>query len=182
MTNDRHCVAGFFGDLAPALATQAKLHVLGFSADQLQVFKRDSGAWVPDSQKVPQAGSNAALKDMVVDGAIGGAVGVGLGALAEVALVAANVSLFIASPLLAPLVLLGWGATLGGTIGAMVGAEKKEAPLSALIRDAVASGQFVLVVEARTQPQAAIAREAMRDAVGEVKEGNSVRTDYTPVA
>ncbi|MGQ0596918.1 hypothetical protein [Aquabacterium sp.] len=137
---------------------------------------------MPDSQKVPQAGSNAALKDMVVDGAIGGAVGVGLGALAEVALVAANVSLFIASPLLAPLVLLGWGATLGGTIGAMVGAEKKEAPLSALIRDAVASGQFVLVVEARTQPQAAIAREAMRDAVGEVKEGNSVRTDYTPVA
>jgi len=85
------------GDLAPALATQAKLHVLGFAPDQLQVFKRDSDAWEPNPEKQPQAGSNAALKDMVVDGAIGGAVGMGLGALAEVALLAVNVSLSIAA-------------------------------------------------------------------------------------
>lgn len=170
MSTNEHCVAGFFSHRAPALDTKARFHVLGFSADQLQLFNHDGGAHVPHAERRPEAGSNAALKDMLVDGAIGSAVGMGLGALTEVALVAANVSLFVASPLLAPLVLLGWGATLGGTIGAMVGAEKKEAPLSALIRDAVISGRFVLVVEPRTDQQAAMARDTMRAAFCEFKE------------
>ena len=174
MSNEQHCVAGFFGDLTQAMATQVKLDELGLPRDQLQIFKSDSGAWVSDSEKLPQAGSNAALKDMLVDGAIGGAVGLGLGALTEVAIVAANVSLFVASPLLAPLVLLGWGATVGGTIGAMVGAEKKEAPLSALIRDAVSNGQIVLVAETRTAQESTLARETMRAAVAQVKEVGTV--------
>ena len=42
----------------------------------------------------------------------------------QVALVATNVSLFIASPLLAPLMMLGWGASIGGLLGATVGAVK----------------------------------------------------------
>jgi len=61
----------------------------------------------------------------LVDAAIGTAVGSGLGVLAEVPLVAANVSLFVASPLLAPLVMLGWGASIGGTVGAIVGARRR---------------------------------------------------------
>ena len=119
MSTNEHCVAGFFSHRAPALDTKARFHVLGFSADQLQLFNHDGGAHVPHAERRPEAGSNAALKDMLVDGAIGSAVGMGLGALTEVALVAANVSLFVASPLLAPLVLLGWGAMVG--IGCTIG-------------------------------------------------------------
>ncbi len=63
-------------------------------------------------------GSDAVLKAVLVDGA----VGTGLGALAGLALVATNVTLFIASPLLAPLMLLGSGASVGGVMGAMAGA------------------------------------------------------------
>ena len=62
------------------------------------------------------------LTNMLVDGAIGTAVGTavgtGIGALAQLALVAANVTLFIASPLVAPLVMLGWGATALGHLSA----------------------------------------------------------------
>ena len=56
---------------------------------------------------------------MLVDVAIGTTVGAGIGGLAEVAV---NVSLFGASPLLAPLVMLGSGASLGGLLGATAGA------------------------------------------------------------
>lgn len=69
---------------------------------------------------MPKTDSNARLKDMLVDVVIGTTVGAGIGGLAEVA--AANVSLFGASPLLASLVMLGSGASLGGLLGATAGA------------------------------------------------------------
>ncbi|HRH14125.1 MAG TPA: hypothetical protein PK225_07210 [Azonexus sp.] len=53
----------------------------------------------------------------LVDGAVGTAVGAGIGALAQLALVAGSVSLFVASPL----VMLGWGARLGAFVGAEAG-------------------------------------------------------------
>jgi hypothetical protein len=97
-----------------------------------------------------------------------------LAAQAEVALVAANVSLFIASPLLAPLALLGWGASLGGLVGATVGAKvssgKKEGWFSDLIRDAIANGQFVLVAETLRKQETAIAREVIKNSVNDYKD------------
>lgn len=95
---------------------------------------------------------------------------------------AANVTLFVASPLLAPLVLLGWGASIGGLIGATTGAvtsaatdaENKDGWLSALVRDAIASGQIVLVVDARTEQETAIAREVIQASVGDYKDINTV--------
>jgi hypothetical protein len=51
----------------------------------------------------------------------GAGVGTGLGALIEVALMATNVTLFVASPLIVPpLVLLGWEAIIGGVVGASI--------------------------------------------------------------
>lgn len=111
---------------------------------------------------------------MLVDTTIGTAVGTGVGALGEVALVAMNVSLFIASPLVAPLAMLGWGASIGAVIGAAVGmtagSGNKKGWLSDLIRDAIANGQVVLAAEARNEAETLIAREVIQAAVGEVKE------------
>jgi outer membrane lipoprotein SlyB len=144
----------------------------------MQLFDTDTPALAP----APQEDSNAVLKDVLVDGTIGTAVGAGLGGLAQVALVATNVSLFIASPLLAPLAMLGWGAGLGGVLGAAVGAVKspdastetgadiKEGWLSDLVRDAIASEQTVLVVRAQTEQEAAIAREVIQASIGDYKE------------
>ena len=68
------------------------------------------------------------------------------------ALAATSVTLFIASPLVAPLMLLGWGASIGGLIGAAAGATEgdgdKEGWLSDLVRDAIANGHVVLVADA----------------------------------
>ncbi|MGE5450482.1 MAG: hypothetical protein ACM3VZ_01390 [Acidobacteriota bacterium] len=166
MNDEPHWIAGFFDDLTRARATEQTLLAQGVSADQIQLFTGDSASVLPDKR----ASSDATLKDVLVDGAIGGVVGAGVGALAQVAIVAANVSLFVASPLLAPLAMLGWGATLGGTVGAMMGAEKKAAPLSALVEDATANGQLVLVVKTQTNLQSESVKRTMHAAVSEVQD------------
>ncbi len=172
MNDYRHHVSGFFSNRDDAEDAFSTLIERGLPREQLQIFQIDSATPTPAA---PKEDSNAVLKDVFVDGAIGTAVGTGLGALAEVALVAANVTLFVASPLIAPLAMLGWGAVLGGVIGAVVGAEaqpatgteKKEGWLSALVRDAIASGQIVLVAECRTEQQTAIARKVIQASVGD---------------
>ena len=61
--------------------------------------------------------------------------------------------------------MLGWGASLGGFIGAAV-AGNKEGEFSALIRDAISSGQVVLVADTRTEQETTIAREVIQVSVG----------------
>ncbi len=182
MNDYRHHVSGFFAQRDEALSTLSTLVERGLPRERLQLFDTDSAAPAP----APKGDSNAVLKDMVVDGAIGTAVGTGVGALAELALVAANVTLFIASPLIAPLAMMGWGASLGGLIGAATGAitgaattseatgiESKEGWFSALVRDAISSGQIVLVVETRTEQETAIAREVIQASVGDCEDISS---------
>jgi hypothetical protein len=171
MTPYRHHVSGFFTNLAPAETTMSALAKLGFSASHMQIYSGDADA--PVAPK-PLAHSNEVLKDMLVDGAIGTAVGTGLGGLATIALVSANVSLFVASPLLAPLMLLGWGASLGAVAGAVVGASsgsgQPQGQFADLIMAAIKHGDVVLVVETNSQEQTAIAREVIAASVGDFKD------------
>lgn len=173
MDEYRHHVSGFFTHREEAESVFSTLVERGLPRERLRIFAADSTA---QPGPAPQTESNEVLKDMVVDSAIGGAVGTGIGALGSVALAVANVSLFIASPLLAPLVMLGWGASLGGLVGAAAGAsagpEKKEGWLSDLVGDAIASGQVVLVAETRTAQETAIAREVIQASIGESKDTN----------
>jgi uncharacterized membrane protein len=165
-----HHVSGFFAHREEAEGALSRLVERGLSRDQLQLFDADSG---PVLTK-PEGESNEVLTNLLVDGAIGTVVGTGIGALAQLALVVGSVTLFVASPLVAPLVMLGWGASLGAFVGAAAGAntdvEHKDGWLSDLVRDAIASGQVVLVAQTRTEQETAIAREVVGDAVGEFKD------------
>lgn len=173
MNGYSHYISGFFAKREDAQHTLSTLLARGVPRAQLQIFETDA----PPSAPVPQEDSSAVLKDVIVDAAKGSAVGLGLGALAEVALVAANVTLFVTSPLVAPLALLGWGLGLGGVIGGAIGIEahatapeKKEGWLSDLVRDAIASGQTVLMVQALTAQETAIAKEVIEASVGDYKD------------
>ena len=113
----------------------------------------DAVALLDELAHVPIAGgSDDVLKDMLVDGAIGTAVGTGVGAIGTVMLWAASVTLFVASPLVAPLAMLGWFASVGGIAGAVAGAasdqgkKSKEGKFSELVMDAIHGGNVVLVV------------------------------------
>lgn len=174
MDEYRHHVSGFFARRQEAEEAFSRLIDRGLPRSQLYIVEADSAPHVA----APQSDSNAVLKDVFVDGAVGAAVGTGIGALAEVGLVAANVSLFIASPLIAPLVMLGWGASLGGLIGSAVGAEShaenKDGKFSALIRDAISRGQVVLVAETRTKHETEIAAEIIKASVGDYENVSTV--------
>lgn len=164
MAEYRHHVSGFFVKREEAQIASSKLSERGMAADQLRIY---------DNEPAPDADSNTALKSLIVDGAVGAAVGTGIGALAELALALANVSLFIASPLLAPLVMLGWGASLGGVVGAVIGSEsrdKQDGKFAELVQDAIMNGQVVLVVQTRSEQETALAQEVIKEAVGEFKD------------
>lgn len=161
-----HHVSGFFAheDQARAVNQQllaeniplARIHLLNkVSAEPFHPVKEDS---------------NGVLKDMVVDGAIGAAVGTGVGVLAQAAFVAANVTLFVASPLVAPLAMLGWGASLGGFLGAAVGAAKKPKPFADLVRDAIEHDQHVVIVETVTEQETKTVQRILKDAVGDYED------------
>lgn len=177
MDEYRHHVSGFFSQREEAESARSELIERGLPRERLQVFENDSGAAAPS----PQTDSNGTLKDMLVDGTIGTAVGTGLGALAQLALVAANVSLFVASPLIAPLAMLGWGAGIGGVIGAAVGAtnrstsdtDHRQGWFAALVTDAVSNGHAVLLVETRTAQETTIAREVIQASVGDLNDVNA---------
>ncbi|HEY6897643.1 MAG TPA: hypothetical protein VI279_10295 [Rhodocyclaceae bacterium] len=163
MDQYRHHVSGFFPHREDAEGALARLVDGGLPRDQLQILDADS---LPGATVKP-ASSNEVLKDVLVDGAIGTAVGSGIGMLAELALVAANVTLFVASPLVAPLAMLGWGASLGGFIGAAAGAGSKDGKFSTLIQDAIASGQVVIVAETRSEQETTIATEVIQTLIGQ---------------
>lgn len=174
MEEYRHHVSGFFAHYQEAASALSRLIDLGLPRERLQLLKPDAAS----PATVRQADSNGVLQHVLVDGAIGTAVGTGIGVIAELALVAANVSLFIASPLIAPLAMLGWGASLGGLVGAAVGAESHaeiaDGKFSSLVRDAISSGQAVLVVQTRTVEETALARQVIQAAVGECKDVSTV--------
>ncbi|WP_234419011.1 hypothetical protein [Parazoarcus communis] len=89
-------------------------------------------------------------------------------------------TLFIASPLVAPLMLLGWGATIGGLIGAAAGSTagdgNQKGWLSDLVSDAIANGQVVLVAETRTEQETTTARAIVQASVGDCKDINAAQT------
>jgi len=169
MNHDVHYVSGFFAHQEEVNDVFTKLIAQGLPRERVQIYTYQS----PTPTHESSDGSNEVLKDVLVDGTIGAAVGAGIGGLVEVALITANVTLFIASPLLAPLVLLGWGVSIGGVMGASIGAADNAKPLSALIEDAIKNGQIVLVVETLTVAEKTIAQKIIKDSIGDYKDINA---------
>ncbi len=165
-------ITGFYTSVDDARRDRQRLVELGLPENRVEILdaghKTASPAGDPEERAADGADSKQVLKDVLVDGGIGAAVGTGLGALAEVALVAANVSLFVASPLIAPLAMLGWGAGLGGLVGAAAGAgtaSREGGRLAELISDAIDSGSVVLVAHVRNESESHMAEAVMRDSL-----------------
>jgi hypothetical protein len=169
MTLYQHRVSGFFVKQEEATTARKELIRRAIPEQQLALYFNAQA----DLHSPAVADSNGTLKNMLIDGAIGGAVGTTVGALGEIALVAASVTLFVASPLIAPLSMLGWGASLGAVVGAVAGSthiNKEGGKLSDLVTDAIQSGQVVLVASTYSEHETAIAIEVIQAAVGSYKD------------
>ena len=84
MTKYRHYVSGFFVHQDDAESTLSTLVELELPRERVSIFTADSTSPSP----APEVTSDSVLKNVLVDGAIGTAVGTGLGALRSVALAA----------------------------------------------------------------------------------------------
>lgn len=165
MKSHSHIVSGIYASRAEAETVRSRLIEQGLPRQQVKVVERIRAE--DDNPKL--ADDDEVLKEVLVDGTIGTLVGTGLGALGEVALVAANVTLFVASPLTAPLAMLGWGAVLGGVVGAAAGAnkgaKKREGKFADFVHYAIRSGHVTLIAETLTLPQRKLAAKIIGDSV-----------------
>jgi len=166
MSTYRHYLSGFFEHRDQAELALNQLHSQGIPPLRIQLFDANS---TPLAHKSTDS-SNEVLKEVLVDGAVGTVVGITIGALGQVALVAANVTLFVASPLIAPLIMMGWGAGIGGLLGASAGAAAHSKSLSDLVSDAIAQGQIVVVVETLTEQETQAAKETFKMLIGDYQD------------
>jgi len=161
MEHDLHRIVGLYPTRRAADAARDELLNLGLAPQQVRLLQPKPGGAGAEGQ----ADSDDVLKDLLRDGAIGTAVGTVAAGGASIALAAANITLFIANPVLGALYLLGWGASLGGLIGAVVGSERDKGDVATLIKDALAAGQYVVVVHARTEAQTTRAQQHISGAM-----------------
>lgn len=165
MESDSHIVTGIYASRAEAETARSELIEQGFPGAQLKVIERarseDDNPGLADDDEV--------LKEVLVDGTVGTLVGTGLGALGQLALVAANVTLFVASPLVAPLAMVGWGAAIGGLVGAAAGAnegaKKRDGKFADLVHHAIRSGHVTLITETRNAAEKELASRIIGDSL-----------------
>lgn len=169
-----HQISGFFSHRDQAEAAYSRLVDQGINKEQLTLRRTDFAA---DQSAANNESSNHVLKTIMINIVFGVVIGSIVGMLVELSLIASNINLFVASPFIGPVVLIGWGASIGGFIGAVVGAMKKNQLLTQMAEEAILHGQFALVVETHDRQQTSTAKTVMKTAVGGYK--NSRDTEVT---
>ena len=161
MNKRLHKVSGIYASREEAEATLNQLLEHDLQRERLEIIEPHD----PAADVETTAGSDSVLKDVLVNTAIGTVIGAGAGALGMAIITAANVSLFVASPLLGTLTMMGWGAGVGGMAGAAVGAGNKERKFSALVKDATRNGSFVLVAHTASTEETTVAEDIISHSV-----------------
>jgi len=88
---------------------------------------------------------------VVEDTLAGGAAGTATGAAVAGATAMLAPALFVSAPVVGPLIILGYGAIIGSTAGAIRGLRVRETLLAGLFRDALDAGYRVILVHAQTE-------------------------------
>lgn len=146
-------------------AEQALQHVVaaGFDRDQVRC------AW-PDDQYIDRkvepetkASRNHMVRNAVIGTLVGGAIGLVITAL--IALFQAQ--LFAAVPVWGPLIVTGYGATVGLVVGAFTGLRMREGQLATAIVDEVNRGGYAVIVQARDSREAHRAEQLLEERAGQ---------------
>lgn len=148
-----HRVLGLYTTRAAAASASDQLTAHGMLPENVNILEPGR------TSEEGKADSDDVLKEMLREGAIGTAVGTLAGAAGTIAMAAANISLFMASPVVGALSMLGWGAAVGGTVGAAMGAKRNKGDVADLVKDALASGHVVLVAHTATEEETSYAQQ-----------------------
>lgn len=109
-----------------------------------------------------------ATRDTVTrDAVTGAAAGTLAGAAAAGAAAVVAPTLFVSAPVVGSLIVLGYGAVIGGTAGAIHGLRLREGVLAGLVKDALKAGYYVVLVHAADDEAQRRAREIVDETVTE---------------
>ncbi|HRO58004.1 MAG TPA: hypothetical protein PK177_02390 [Burkholderiaceae bacterium] len=172
MENYLHRVVGIYPTVEEALAARQQLLDQGVPATNVHLFEPGRVGAGSAPSRLPEADSDDVLKEILRESAIGTAVGTAAGAVGTAALAVAGVSLFVASPVIAPLAMIGWGAGLGGLVGAATATLGRKGDVADLVRDALKSGHVVLLAHASDEAQTALMRMVIGDSMIEAGIGD----------
>ena len=139
-----HKIAAVYPDGATAEEALQALDAAGL--DNIEVTSLEPGEAGVSHAIEPETDETA--NRIVLDTVYGSAAGGAAGAVTAGAIAAVLPSLFVSAPVVAPLILLGYGATIGGTAGAILGLKPRETFLAGLVKDALKSGFHVVIVHA----------------------------------
>lgn len=148
-------VRGIYASRAEAETVRSHLLAHGLPSERVDVVERVRA----DDNNRQLAAADGVLKDVLIDTAIGAAVGTGIGALAQVAVVVADLTLLAASPFVAPLAMIGWGTALGAIVGGAHGATgaKKQGTLADIVTHAIRRKHVTLLAHTRTDEETRLA-------------------------
>jgi hypothetical protein len=151
-----HQVSGFFPNRDQAEAICSTLINSGIAKDQLTLRRTD----LVSSLNGDEDGlTNAMLISIMGTIVSGTAVGAVIGVTAGLAL--NPIDIYLATPLITPMILIGWGASMGAFIGAVIGAKKKNQQLTQMGEEAILYRQFAVVVETHDRQQTCAVKSIM---------------------
>ncbi len=163
--NSGHRVSALYPNLVAAKQVRKNLLASGFAEQAIRIrHKASASASVQASQDDL---SDDVINEVVADSAIGAAVGAGIGAIGTVILIASSETLFIASPLIAPLALIGHLAAVGGLLGGTLGAADKTHKYSDVVEEAIRAGNVLLQVHTYSPTEIVRAKEIIQESLKE---------------
>jgi hypothetical protein len=140
-------VAAIYADAASADAAVSMLEDSGLG-DARTIRLRPGQSGVDSAIEPESAGTRDTLTKDTLTGGIAGA---GAGTLVAGAVTALTPALFVSAPVVAPLVILGYGSLIGGTAGAVHGVRLRELALAGLVKDALKAGYHVVLVHSGSE-------------------------------
>lgn len=162
-----HKIAAVYPDDAAAQQAVQVLQDAGLDDIKITTLAPDDEGVSPAIEPETKETRNKVVLDTLFGTATGGAAGaVTAGAVAVVA-----PSLFVSAPIVAPLMVLGYGAMIGGTAGAILGLKPREGMLAGLVRDSVKAGYHVVIVHAASHES----RERAEAVIGETMTEKTAR-------
>lgn len=146
-TPHAHRVAGVYATEQEAQSAYQGLIRQGFLPPQLSMIRQNpkrKNRWIE---------SNRTLWDIFKYTAIGTVVGGAFGLLGQIIITIADIDLFIASPFVGPVFMIGWGAMVGAFVGGGIAISSQESQFADFVNGAINDSYVVLVAYTRSEQE-----------------------------
>jgi hypothetical protein len=145
--NYPHTVTAIYQDAEKAEAAVAVLELNGLhDTDHIKVARLTPDAGDDEINCAIEPEVKATRDTVIKDTVAGAATGTAAGAVTAAAAAALSPTLFVSTPLMGPLLALGYGAMIGGTVGGLRGMKLRKDSLLGLTKDSLTAGYHVVIV------------------------------------